>query len=135
MTHLSDHLSAHLDGELGPDAAVRLRRHLENCGRCVSELEELQRVRAAVRSLPALELPPDVVPLRSAEPIPAHRNRGMWVGVAAAAVAALIAVAALLTPDPSTVSIDDLQSRFGARASLDPAFGPAKVVVPEGVTE
>jgi hypothetical protein len=26
--------------------------------------------------------------------------------------------------------MDELNSRYGARASLDPAFGPAKVIVP-----
>jgi hypothetical protein len=46
-------------------------------------------------------------------------------------VALVIAVAALVTPPPNSVSVDDLSSRFGARVSLDPAFSPAKVVVPE----
>ena len=43
----------------------------------------------------------------------------------------MIAVAALVTPPAQSVSVDDLSSRFGARVSLDPAFSPAKVVVPE----
>jgi hypothetical protein len=45
-------------------------------------------------------------------------------------VALVIAVAAILTPSATAISIDELTSRYGARASLDPAFGPAKVVVP-----
>ncbi len=36
-----------------------------------------------------------------------------------------------MTPPAPSVSVDDLSSRFGARVTLDPAFGPAKVVVPQ----
>jgi anti-sigma factor RsiW len=130
VTHPSELISAYLDGELHGLELGGLMDHLSNCGKCAAELEGLQRVRAAVRSLPVLELPPGVVPEADAEVIPLHKNRGMWVGVAAAVVALVIAVAALVTPPPGSVSVDDLNSRFGARASLDPAFGPAKVVVP-----
>ena len=63
--------------------------------------------------------------------VPLHRNRGFLVGAAAAGVAIVIAVATMLSPSPSALSVDDLNSRFGARVSLDPAFGPAKVVVPD----
>jgi hypothetical protein len=53
------------------------------------------------------------------------------VGAAAAAVALVIAIAALVTPSSPSIALDELNSRYGARASLDPAFGPAKVVVPD----
>ena len=91
----------------------------------------MQRVRTAIRSLPLIELPPGL--LGDAEPVvvPLRRNRGFLVGAAAAGVAVVIAVATLLTPQPSALSVDDLNSRFGARVSLDPAFGPAKVMVPD----
>lgn len=130
MSHPSESISAYLDGELGVSERADLIRHLSGCGRCSGELDELQRVRAAVRSLPVLELPvglileadPVVVPLRS--------HRGVWVGVAAAVVAVVIAVAALVTPDQGTATVDELMSRLGARDSLDLTFGPAKVVLP-----
>ena len=69
--------------------------------------------------------------------VPLRRNKGFWVGAAAAVVALVIAVAALVTPSSPSIAIDELNSRYGARASLDPAFGPAKVVVPdlEGVLD
>jgi anti-sigma factor RsiW len=124
-------ISAYLDGELTHAEISQLFSHMGSCGKCVAEMEEMQRVRTSVRSLPMIELPPGL--LGTAEPltIPLRRNRGFLVGAAAAAVAVVIAVATILTPQPSALSVDDLNSRFGARVSLDPAFGPAKVVVPD----
>lgn len=130
MTHPSELISAYLDGELHGPELTRMMDHLARCGRCSAELEKTQEVRSAVRSLPVLELPPGVVPEADPVVVPLRRHKGMWAGVAAAVVAAVIAVAAIVTPEPGSVSIDELNSRFGARASLDPAFGPAKVVVP-----
>lgn len=130
MTHPSELISAYLDGELyGPELA-RLSNHLSGCGRCAAELEQIQQVRAAVRSLPVLELPGGTVPEADRVVVPMRRNKGMWAGVAAAVVASVIAIAAIVTPDPGQLSVNELNSRFGARASLDPAFGPAKIVVP-----
>ena len=130
MSHPSELISAYLDGELVGDETSQLLRHLATCGRCTAELEETQRVRTAVRSLPVLDMPAGLVPEADTVFVPIHRNRGVWVGAAAAVVALVIAVAAVVTPPPASVSVDDLSSRFGARASLDPAFGPAKVVMP-----
>lgn len=135
MTHPSELISAYLDGELHGSELKQLLGHLSGCGRCSAELEDLQRVRAAVRSLPVLELPDGVVPEADPVVVPLRRNKGLWAGVAAAVVIAVIAIAALVTPAPGSVSVDDLNSRFGARVSLDPAFGPAKVVVPADVGE
>lgn len=132
MTHPSELISAYLDGELTSRERGELAQHISTCGRCAADLEGLQRVRAAVRALPVLELPEDI--FRSSyqgDVVPLHRNRGMWVGAAAAVVALVIAIAALVTPPASSITIDELSSRFGARVSLDPAFGPAKVIVPD----
>ena len=131
MTHPSELVSAYLDGELGSNEVKTLLKHLSSCGRCSAELEDMQRVRTAVRSLPLLELPDGVIPGADADIIPLKHNPGLWVGTAAAVVALVIAVAALVTPPPVSVSVEDLSSRFGARASVDPAFSPAKVVIPE----
>lgn len=131
MTHPGEQLSAYLDGELSAEEITKLNEHLASCGRCVVDLEEMQRVRMAVRSLPILELPRGIVTEADAEVVPLRRNRGFLVGAAAAAAAVVIAIAAILTPPAETISVDDLNSRFGARVSLDPAFGPAKVAVPD----
>jgi anti-sigma factor RsiW len=130
MIHPSELISAYLDGELTEREHSSLIDHLGKCGRCSVELAETQRVRSAVRSLPVLELPRGIVPEGDAVIIPLHKHKGLWAGVAAAVVAAVIAIAALVTPEPGSVSIDELNSRFGARVSLDPAFGPAKVPLP-----
>ena len=90
----------------------------------------MQTARSAVRSLPMVEIPPGLVSEADPVVIPLRRNRGFLVGTAAAVVAVVIAVAALLTPPADLISVEDLSSRFGARASLDPAFGAGKVAVP-----
>ena len=131
MSHPTDLLGAYLDGELTRPEITPLLQHLSGCGKCTADLERIQRVRSAVRSLPVLELPPGLLGAAEPEVVPLHRNRGLWVGAAAAVVAVVVTLAALLTPTPTALSVDDLNSRFGARVSLDPAFGPAKVMVPE----
>lgn len=130
MSHPSELISAFLDGELHGSELGRLAEHLSGCGRCSAEMEDMQRVRTAVRSLPVLELPRGLVPEADPVVVPLRRNRGVWAGVAAAVIAVVIAVATLVTPPVGSVSIEDLQSWVGARSSLDPAFGPAKIVVP-----
>lgn len=134
-SHPSSQISAFLDGELSPQEVAALEGHLASCGRCVAELEDVQRVRSAVRSLPVLEVPPGLlIDGELAEVVPIRRHRLVWAS-AAAVVAAVIAVATLLTPPPAGLNVDDLTSRFGARVSLDPAFGPAKIVVPDWSSE
>ncbi len=133
MTHPSELISAYLDGELTARERGELAQHISTCGRCAADLEGLQRVRAAVRALPVVEVPVDIYGSVAVDAavLPLHRNRGVWLGAAAAVVALVIAIAALVTPPASSVTIDELSSRFGARVSLDPAFGPAKVIVPD----
>lgn len=134
MRHPEVLISAYLDGELDLAGRRELMAHLGECGRCSRELRDLQEIRAAVRALPVLDMPVGLVPEADAELVPPHRNRGILVGAAAAIVALIITVATLFGPTPPTISVDDLNSRLGARVSLDPAFGPAKVIIPE-VTE
>lgn len=131
MSHPSEMISAYLDGELSRPEVAQLLEHMSSCGKCAADLEALQRVRTSVRSLPLIELPPGLIGDAEREVVPLRRNRGFWMGAAAAVVIAVIAIAALITPAPSSLSVEDLNSRFGARVSLDPAFGPAKVAVPD----
>jgi anti-sigma factor RsiW len=129
--HPEELISAYLDGELHGAELQGLLRHLGECGQCSSELEQVQSVRAAVRSLPVLEVPGGLVPELDAEVIPLRQRRGLLVGAAAAAVAVVITLASLLSGGQPTISVEDLNSRFAARISLDPAFGPAKVIAPD----
>ncbi|MGH8945322.1 MAG: anti-sigma factor family protein [Acidimicrobiia bacterium] len=138
MRHPTELVSAYLDGELTGAEREQFIVHVGSCGRCARELEEVQAVRAAVRSLPVLELPRGLIPEADADIVPLHRHRGVWVGAVAAVLVLVVTIAALVTPAPAPLTAEDLVSRFGARVSLDPAFGPAKVVgpqVPEVVSE
>lgn len=132
MNHPSELISAYLDGEAHGRDLDRLTDHLARCGRCSAELDEMQQIRSAVRSLPILDMPDGIVPDGDPGVVPLRQRRGVWAGAAAALAALVIALASIAAPAPETVTIDELNSRFGARASLDPAFGPAKIVVPPG---
>lgn len=131
MSHAGELISAYLDGELTRREIDQLFQHLSGCGRCAAEMEDILSVRSSVRSLPLLELPPGLIPEAESELVPLHSNRGFLVGAAAAAVALIIAIAAIVTPSPAAISVEELNSRYGAMASLDRAFGPAKTVVPD----
>jgi anti-sigma factor RsiW len=130
VNHPSELISAYLDGELTDRERADLIRHLAGCGKCSAEMEETHEIRAAVRSLPMLELPIGLIPEDDPVVVPLRSHKGLWAGVAAAIVIAVIAVAALVTPPTASTSMDHLNSLYGARSSVDPAFSPAKVVVP-----
>lgn len=127
MTHPTEQISAYLDGELHGPELTQLMDHLSRCGKCSGELEQMQFVRSAVRSLPVLELPAGLVSEADPVVLPLRRHKGMWAGVAAAAVVAAITLAAIVTPPTNETSLQQLNSMVGARSTLDPAFGPAKV--------
>jgi anti-sigma factor RsiW len=55
--------SAYLDGELQPGELERIVEHLTDCEPCIVEFHQLQEVRAAVRTLPRLEVPERLIPL------------------------------------------------------------------------
>lgn len=134
MSHLDELLSAYLDGETDPSESRRVSGHLIQCLRCRRRLAGLQEARAAVRSLPLLQMPPDLVPVEDADRVP--RRRPVWLGAAAAAVAALIAVASLAGgPDQEAIDLSDLTRQVGARAALDSGAGSLKVVLPGLETE
>lgn len=134
MNHLDELLSAYLDGETDPSESRRVSGHLDKCLRCRRRLTGLQEARAAVRSLPLLQMPPDLVPTEDTDRAP--RRRPVWLGAAAAAVAALIAVASLAGgPEPEPIDLSELTRQVGARAALDSGGGSLKVVLPGVVTE
>src|ERR1700760_2389740 len=52
-------LSGMIDKELGPVAALRLRRHIAGCAACAARLEELRALQAGIRTkLPYHRAPP-----------------------------------------------------------------------------
>lgn len=133
MTHLDELLSVYLDGEATPAESVRIASHLGECLHCRRRLDELSRARAAVRSLPTLEMPVGLAPQPADEP--GRRRRYVWMGAAAAVTAATIAVAAAVTTPPDPINLSEVSRQIGARASLDAGAAPLKVVMPEVVHE
>ena len=127
--HLGDRLSAYLDGELVTLEHRRVTKHLVECGDCRAELQELDRARIAVRSLPGVET-------TMTEEIPAtpvrHRRRGIVAGgIGAAAAAALLVGLAVGGGDEPVFILDDLATHHMARASAEPGFAvlPAAIEV------
>lgn len=126
--HLGELLSAYLDGELTATESPRVAGHLQGCGRCRAELDDLASARAAIRSLPIIEVPPGVLGLPESNVISLRRRPMMWAATAAAAaVAIFVGAATLLAPPPSVVTPSDLSQLFGARSSADLGFTPSKV--------
>lgn len=128
MTHLDELLSVYLDGETTPSESARVDQHLTECLRCRRNLTQLNAARAAVRSLPTLELPAIFVPEET--PVPLRRRKSVWVGAAAAVAAGVVTVATFLTPAPEPLDLSDVNRQLGARASLDTGPAPFKVVLP-----
>jgi anti-sigma factor RsiW len=128
MTHPGDLLSAWLDGETTPDEAFAVETHLAGCAACRTELDDLHRARSAVRSLPWLELPDDVV---GRVIVPLRRRRRVIITAAAAAMAGILGIASLLGADrPVPLTVSDLTGRYAARSAADPAVVAVKLVVP-----
>ncbi len=123
--HLSEQLSAYLDGELITAEVPMVRSHIDSCSECRRELAELDRSRTAVRALPGVEPPAFLEPRREAK----KRRMGVRTAVAVAAGVAAVSLAFAAAPfdegeSGQAVSIVDLESRHLARASLStPATG------------
>lgn len=127
MIHLGELLSAHLDGELSLGEARLVAGHLEVCGTCRAEFDDLAAARAAVRTLPALELPESVAAAIS----PTDRRRvrmpaPQWAAAVAAVVLALAvgSVTLLGESPPEPISASDLGAVYVARVSVDRELPP-----------
>lgn len=59
--HEDERLSALLDDELSVDEALEVTRHVADCGRCISELEAIRKARSALRALPPIEVPQELL--------------------------------------------------------------------------
>ncbi|MFQ5880344.1 MAG: anti-sigma factor family protein, partial [Dehalococcoidia bacterium] len=99
---LRNDLSAYIDGRLGAAPARRLEAHLAACEQCRRQLAELQATVNALRWLPQAAVPRSFVlsPQRARRPAPALP---FYTPVRAAAVAAAVALAALLTADLASI--------------------------------
>lgn len=119
--HLGDRLSAYLDGELVTMEYRRVTRHLVDCLDCRADLQDLDRARSAVRSLPGVDT--GVTGEISVTPLKKRRARFVAGGVgAAAAAAALVLGISMSGGDQAVFTLHDLATRHVARASAEPAF-------------
>lgn len=80
---VQDRLSAWLDGELAPEVAAGVARHLESCAGCRRELAQLEALEQALGSLPEAALPPGL-PEKVRARLPRPPRRG-WQSLALAA--------------------------------------------------
>lgn len=126
--HLGDRLSAYLDGELVTLEHQRVTRHVVECPDCQVELQELDRARIAVRSLPGVDTAATgEIPVTAAAK---HTRRRVAAGIGAAAAAAALVVGLTGgTGDEPAFSLDDLGTRHVARASAEPGFAVLPVSV------
>jgi anti-sigma factor RsiW len=117
--HLGEVVSAYLDGELPPLERRRAESHLAGCDLCRDELTDMMFVRARLRAMPMLELPPEPASKAPAA-APIYRRARVLVSAAAAAVAMVLALAAAASPgDVVALSGDEFSITYRARGSLD----------------
>lgn len=126
MIHLGELLSAHLDGELSLLEAKLVAGHLEVCGACRVEFDDLAAARTAVRMLPALEMPDSVAHLIGGSQS-FSRWSGKWMGAVATLVAAVVVSSMVLMdePDPVPVSASDLGAFYVARVTVERELAPS----------
>lgn len=125
MTQSSGHieiedLSAWVDGELGPEEAASVERHVVACERCGEQLRLVRGLVRAAGALPRDTAPPPEVWTGLRARLAVGRRRAWWPGTAAVWLAAAAVVL--------VVSIPLLMREPGASAPSAPA-DPAPVVV------
>jgi len=90
-------LSALVDGEVATSEVRVVREHVAGCPDCALALRELESVRNLVSGLPRLKAPEGLV-ASAIRPVPITSHRRRWVAATAAAAAAVISLAGLVTP-------------------------------------
>lgn len=139
--HVGDLISARLDGEVEAHLLPGIEAHVSACPACTAEHEEVAWARAALRGLPPVDPPADVLRLAPAwaPPRPAHaptrRMRPRQLIAASAAVAAagagvlgLVGRSTPGTPQPSVASL--VAQHSTSSPGPDPVSGLAPVAVP-----
>ncbi len=105
MPHLTDQITAYLDGTLTPEEAAAVAAHLAECAECRGTLDDLQAVRNLLRAVPHRTPHPSLLPrtLARLDATMARRTRPRWLIAAVTAVAAavlLLQVRLLPAPHP-----------------------------------
>ena len=131
MNHAGELISAYLDGELARPEIDRLQAHLATCGKCASELQEMQTVRSrgAIASPPRAACRADSGSrCRSGA---ASTKQGILGGRGRGGCRPRHRHRRHRHTIDAIGGSRGVEQSLRGRASLDPAFGPAKVVVPD----
>ncbi|MFN2557926.1 MAG: anti-sigma factor [Nitriliruptorales bacterium] len=92
--HENERLSALLDDELSIDEALEVTRHVIVCGRCFSEFEAIREARKALRALPSIEPPQELLGHLLAEPSPVKASPALARRLVSAAAVSIVLIAA-----------------------------------------
>jgi hypothetical protein len=122
-----ERLSALLDGDVDSLEMSSLNRHVEACPRCQGELRELRTTRDGLRSLGALEPPPELFAM-VAGAVERRRRRSFWLGTGLVGGLCGAALAAgLLLASRVTVPMEPPLGRPPSlRASAEAELGKAE---------
>ena len=143
---VSPNLAAFVLGGMDPEEAAEIRRHLATCPSCRNELEELEKVNRALQAAPPPEMPPGhlkdgiLSQVRAEQPSASDEElafagedrfkylRSVIVGVAAAAVAAVVALGIIfaLREEPAVATIQLVPTPDEA-AGLEGYWGVAEL--------
>ncbi len=136
MIHLSELISAYLDGETSGSETARVIAHLQACERCRAELSDVHAGRSALRSLPVLEMPAGLFEDLgvASTVVPMRRRPVTWVAAAAAAIVIFITTATLATPDSIGVTLNDVSMNHEQQQLMDPGIAP-KLAIFTGIEQ
>src|SRR5581483_5033408 len=132
LDHVSELLSAYLDGQVTLAERQAVEAHLPSCPECQAELEYLRALRSALRSLPEAPVPRSfVLGPRAVRPAALSGTFGGFLR-AATSVAASLAVVALSVnlairglPRQTTVAAPAVAPAAASAPALAPAAASA----------
>jgi anti-sigma factor RsiW len=122
MTHLGEHLTDFVFGELSASEMEEARRHVAACADCRKEVEQFEGTRSLLKMAPDTEPPRHIV-------FEFEKRRSIWTWLVPAAVAAALIIAVLIAA-PMQIQWRDSQLTlsFGKRtppvAVVSPAVAP-----------
>lgn len=133
MNHLTDGLSALLDGELSAHDADAAKAHLATCALCTAELAAIDRTRSLVRGLPPVD-PPGILRLPEATDdtadAPAHRSPVVAALAGVAAAVALVLLQSVQVDRPVAPEVTRLVSVHATSGINDEPTQLAPAAVP-----
>jgi hypothetical protein len=131
--HVTEELSAYLEGDLGARAAEAVRAHLDGCADCARAAEEMRAIVAGARGLARPEPPPTLWPAIAGKLAEEERGtfwrpffvRGFAVGgLAGAALAVVIGISVGVRRQPAPVAIGAGADSAAAGTAQTVAFDP-----------